>query len=117
MLTRYDLLLGRVIEGFFALGQKELHPVEIDARLRALALEKRETHETGTVAPNLYRVALPKESFDEMAPLWPLVSEELALSLEEFARGQGFGFLGPVRVSIVAGGESGKIHILAQFAE
>jgi hypothetical protein len=116
MLTRYDLLLGKAIEGLFELGQRELHPIELDAKLRTVALEQREAHEERQVAPNRYFVELPAPRFEEMAALWPLVSEELALSLEEYSRAQGFGFLGPVKVEIRAGSD-GRIRVIGQFTE
>src|SRR5262245_37886193 len=117
MLTRYDLLLGRMIEGLFELGGAEVHPVELDARLRAVALERRQESERGPVAPNRYRIELPFAIFEEMKALWPFVAEELELSLQEYGRSQGFGFLGRVRVDIAPGEAGGKTRIVGQFTD
>jgi hypothetical protein len=115
MLTRYDLLLGRVIEGLFEIGQSELHPVELAGRLNALALERRETHDGRSVAPNRYRIELPKPIFEEMRDLWPSVAEELELALSEHGRAHGFGFLGPLRIEIAPAADQSRI--VGQFTD
>ncbi|HID85757.1 MAG TPA: DUF2662 domain-containing protein [Anaerolineae bacterium] len=100
-LARFEEFAQRVMEGSFArlLGSR-LQPVEI-AKGLAKAMEDHQTIGAGKVfVPNVYRVFLHPETFDDFVPFKGALERELAAYLADLAEGRGFAFVGRPRVTL-----------------
>ena len=73
----------------------------------------------GTVVPNRFIVTLSQDDLDRFAGFHDALIQELGDAVREHARDEGYGFEGPVEVSLVAdpGARRGDLRVDAAIAE
>lgn len=103
-LKGFERRLERAVEGGFArLFRAGLKPVELGRRLTREMDSQRTADVRGrTVVPNHFTVELSATDFDSFADITTALERELADAAREHARDEGYGFLGPVTVDLVA---------------
>jgi hypothetical protein len=100
-LARFEEFAQRVMEGSFTrLLGSHLQPVEI-AKGLAKTMEDNQTIGADKVfVPNVYRVFLHPDTFDDFTPFKTALEKELAAYLADLAEGRGFAFVGRPQVTL-----------------
>lgn len=100
-LQQFERRLERLIEGAFAKAFRSgLQPVEIGRRLTREMDLRRTIAPRGTLAPNVFRVALSPEDYDRFAPIEDELVDELVSVANDHAHDEGYLFLGRVKIDI-----------------
>jgi hypothetical protein len=116
----FERRLERLVEGAFGKAFRSgLQPVEIARKLLRNMDAARTIGVRGTVAPNHFVVCLCEEDalrFDDYADV---LERELAEEAREHARAEGYHFVGPVTVTLVADDElrPGECDVAAEIHE
>lgn len=102
-LRQFEQRLERLVEGVFAKTFRSgLEPVEIGRRLTREMDLHRHLGVNGTkTAPNQFEVALSAADMAAFESYVQALTRELAESVREYAREEGYGFVGPVHVELV----------------
>jgi hypothetical protein len=105
----FERRLERMVEGAFARAFKSgLRPVELGRRLvREIDDNRSVGVRGGTVVPNHFTVSLSHEDLEQFEGVQESLCRELADAAREHARDEGYGFMGPVEVEMVA---DDKLH-------
>lgn len=118
-LARFESFAERLVEGAFGLlGRRRLEPVEIARRL-SRAMEDNQTISAGKIfVPNVYRVGLHPETFQQFVSFKEPLEGELAAYLADEAERQGFDFIGRPHVSLTAdtGVPPAQLTVVAELA-
>jgi len=119
-LQRFERRLERLVEGAFSKAFRTgLQPVEIGRRL----VRETDAHRTlgvrGTVVPNSFTIALSQDDIDRFSGFHDALVQELSDAVREHARDEGYGFEGPVEVTLDAdpSARRGDLKIDAQIRE
>ncbi|HZD67230.1 MAG TPA: DUF3662 and FHA domain-containing protein [Acidimicrobiales bacterium] len=101
VLQQFERRLERLVEGAFAkVYRRGLQPLEIGRRLA----REMDLHRTmgirGVVAPNAFTVALSDADLERFESFADVLARELAEAAREHAETEGYGFLGPVEVTL-----------------
>ncbi len=102
-LRHFEQRLERLVEGVFAKTFRSgLEPVEIGRRLtREMDLHRALGVNGVMMVPNHFRVALSTADTASFESYVQALTRELAESVREYAREEGYGFVGPVHVELV----------------
>lgn len=102
-LRQFEQRLERLVEGVFAKTFRSgLEPVEIGRRLtRDMDLHRAVGVGGLMMAPNHFQVALSAADLATFETYVQALTRELAESVREYAREEGYGFVGPVHVELV----------------
>jgi hypothetical protein len=118
-LARFENFAEKLVEGAFErLGGRRLEPVEIARRL-SRAMEDHQTISAGKVfVPNVYRVGLHPETFQQFVSFKEPLEQELSSYLADEAEHRGFNFVGRPHVTLTAetGTPRGQITVSAELA-
>jgi hypothetical protein len=100
----FERRLERMVEGAFARAFKSgLRPVELGRRLvREMDDNRSVGVRGGTVVPNHFTVHLSAEDLDQFEGVQDSLCRELSDAAREHARDEGYAFMGPVEVEMVA---------------
>jgi len=113
--------LERLVEGSFSKAFRSgLEPVEVGRRLtRVLDAERTVGVDGVPVAPNNIGVYLSPDDFDRFESFADALARELAETAREHAKAEGYHFVGPVTVTLVADDElrAGECDIAAEIHE
>ena len=103
----FERRLERLVEGAFARAFKSgLRPVELGRRLvREMDDNRSVGVRGGTVVPNAFTVALSASDLEQFEGVQDSLSRELGDAAREHARDEGYAFMGPVEVELVADDE------------
>jgi hypothetical protein len=101
VLQQFERRLERLVEGAFAKTYRRgLQPLEIGRRLA----REMDLHRTmgvhGIIAPNAFTVALSESDLERFESFAEALARELAEAAREHAQAEGYGFLGPVEVTL-----------------
>jgi hypothetical protein len=117
----FERRLERLVEGTFSKAFKSgLEPVEVGRRLtRALDADRQMGVDGVPVAPNNIGVYLSPDDFERFHSFADALARELAEVAREHARAEGYAFVGPVTVTLVADDElgPGECDIAAEIHE
>jgi hypothetical protein len=117
----FERRLERLVEGSFSKAFRSgLEPVEIGRRMtRTLDAERTMGVDGVPVAPNNIGVYLSPDDFDRFHSFADALVTELAEVAREHARAEGYHFVGPVTVTLVADDElgAGECDIAAEIHE
>ncbi|MCJ7672728.1 MAG: DUF3662 domain-containing protein, partial [Acidimicrobiia bacterium] len=117
----FERRLERLVEGSFSKAFRSgLEPVEVGRRLtRVLDAERTMGVDGVPVAPNNIGVYLSPDDFDRFESFADALARELAETAREHARAEGYHFVGPVTVTLVADDElrAGECDIAAEIHE
>lgn len=102
-LQQFERRLERLVEGAFARAfGGGLQPVEIGRRLTREMDLHRKVGLHGLIAPNHFLVSVSEPDFDRFESFADALVRELAEAAREHARDEGYGFLGPIEVTLQA---------------
>jgi FhaA, N-terminal domain/FHA domain len=117
----FERRLERLVEGSFSKAFRSgLEPVEVGRRLtRVLDAERTMGVDGVPVAPNNIGVYLSPDDFDRFESFADALARELAETAREHAKNEGYHFVGPVTVTLVADDElrAGECDIAAEIHE
>jgi Protein of unknown function (DUF3662)/FHA domain len=117
----FERRLERLVEGSFSKAFRSgLEPVEVGRRLtRVLDAERTMGVDGIPVAPNNIGVYLSPDDFDRFESFADALARELAETAREHAKAEGYHFVGPVTVTLVADDElrAGECDIAAEIHE
>jgi hypothetical protein len=117
----FERRLERLVEGSFSKAFRSgLEPVEVGRRLtRVLDAERSVGVDGVPVAPNNIGVYLSPDDFDRFESFADALARELAETAREHAKAEGYHFVGPVTVTLVADDElrAGECDIAAEIHE
>ena len=117
----FERRLERLVEGSFSKAFRSgLEPVEVGRRLtRVLDAERSMGVDGVPVAPNNIGVYLSPDDFDRFESFADALARELAETAREHAKAEGYHFVGPVTVTLVADDElrAGECDIAAEIHE
>lgn len=117
----FERRLERLVEGSFSKAFRSgLEPVEVGRRLTRTLDDERTMGVDGVpVAPNNIGVYLSLEDFDRFESFADALARELAEVAREHARAEGYHFVGPVTVTLVADDElrAGECDVAAEIHE
>jgi FhaA, N-terminal domain/FHA domain len=113
--------LERMVEGVFSRAFRSgLRPVELGRRITRVMDEHRTVGVAGTtVVPNHFTVHISPDDAEQLGGVVHSLGRELADVAREHARDEGYAFMGPVRVDLVADGTqgAGRFDIEADLRE
>ncbi len=102
-LQGFERRLERLVEGTFTKAFRSgLQPVEIARKLIRELDSGRSVGVRGTVAPNSFAVVLSPDDAEHFESFAEVLERELAEEIREHARGEGYHFVGPVEVEMLA---------------
>ena len=100
-LQGFEQRLERLVEGVFAKTFRSgLKPVEVGRRLTRDMDLHRTLGVNGPLAPNHFSVALSAADSEQFDSFSEVLTRELAESVRDHARTEGYGFVGPVHVEL-----------------
>ncbi|CAN5517938.1 DUF3662 and FHA domain-containing protein [soil metagenome] len=94
--------LERMVTGVFSRGSRTtIRPIELGRRLVREMDDQRSVDVKGRrVVPNDFTVQLSQADFDSFAEIADVLQTELVEAAREYARSEGYHFMGPVRVEL-----------------
>jgi hypothetical protein len=117
----FEKRLEKLVEGTFGKAFRSgLQPVEVGRKVtRALDDERTVGVDGVPIAPNNIGVYLSHDDFDRFSAFADALARELAEVAREHARDEGYHFVGPVTVTLVADDElhAGECDIAAEVHE
>ncbi len=104
VLKSLERRLERMVEGVFARAFRSgLRPIELGRRLVREIDDQRSVDVRGrTVVPNAFRIMLSPADHDQFAEIHDALVRELADAAREYAREEGYHFMGPVSIELLA---------------
>ncbi len=114
--------LERMVEGVFRGSRSTIRPIELGRRLVREMDDQRSVDVKGRrVVPNDFVIKLNQRDFDGFAEIHDVLQTELVEAAREYAREEGYHFMGPVRVELAVdqslkGGRFGVLATLRQAA-
>ena len=113
--------LERMVTGVFSRGSRaHIRPIELGRRLVREMDDQRSVDVQGRrVVPNDFVVQLSKQDFDNFSKISTVLQTELVEAAREYARAEGYHFMGPVRVELAADDERkpGRFDVLATLRQ
>ena len=113
--------LERMVTGVFSRGSRtHIRPIELGRRLVREMDDQRSVDVKGRrVVPNDFVVQLAQKDFDGFAEIADVLQTELVEAAREYARSEGYHFLGPVRVELAADERQkpGRFDVLATLRQ
>jgi hypothetical protein len=113
--------LERAVEGTFSrFFRSSVKPVEFSRKLQREMDANRTVGVSGrTIVPNWFRFTVSQGDHDTLVDFAHTLTRELADAAREHARDEGYGFVGPVEVSLSVDpeGRPGLLAVEARFAE
>ncbi|MFP5318475.1 MAG: FhaA domain-containing protein [Acidimicrobiia bacterium] len=119
-IRQFEQRLERLVEGVFAKTFRSgLEPVEIARRLTREMDLHRAMGVSGFIAPNHYEVAVSPSDLQNFETYSQALLRELSEAVREHARDEGYGFVGPVHVELVADESlgAGEFLVASQMLE
>lgn len=112
--------LERMVEGVFRGSRGAIRPIELGRRLVREMDDQRSVDVKGRrVVPNDFTIRLSPRDFDGFAEIDDVLQAELVEAAREYAREEGYHFMGPVRVQLAAdeGLRTGRFEVAAQLRQ
>lgn len=117
----FERRLESLVEGTFARVFKSgLNPVELGRKMVREMDDNRTVNVNGRViVPNLYQFSLSRDDYAQLAEISGSLSRDLGDAAREHARDMGYGFVGPINVSMTTdeGLRPGLFSVAARFKE
>lgn len=113
--------LERMVVGVFSRGSRtNIRPIELGRRLVREMDDQRSVDVKGRrVVPNDFVVQLSQKDFDSFTEINSVLQTELVEAAREYARSEGYHFMGPVRVELSVDDEQkpGRFEVLATLRQ
>ena len=113
--------LERMVVGVFSRGSRtNIRPIELGRRLVREMDDQRSVDVKGRrVVPNDFTVQLSPKDFEGFAEISDVLQTELVEAAREYARSEGYHFMGPVKVELSVDQEQkpGRFEVLAALRQ
>jgi hypothetical protein len=113
--------LERMVTGVFSRGSRtKIRPIELGRRLVREMDDQRSVDVKGRrVVPNDFTVQLAQNDFDGFTDISDVLQTELVEAAREYARSEGYHFMGPVKVALSADAEQkpGRFAVVATLRQ
>src|SRR5918995_2720571 len=113
--------LERMVVGVFSRGSRmNIRPIELGRRLVREMDDQRSVDVKGRrVVPNDFVVQLAPKDFEGFSEIADVLQSELVEAAREYARSEGYHFLGPVKVelSVDQTQKAGRFEVLATLRQ
>src|SRR5918994_4647270 len=113
--------LERMVVGVFSRGSRmNIRPIELGRRLVREMDDQRSVDVKGRrVVPNDFTVQLAPKDFEGFAEISDVLQTELVEAAREYARSEGYHFMGPVKVdlSVDEAQKPGRFEVLATLRQ
>lgn len=113
--------LERMVTGVFSRGSRmNIRPIELGRRLVREMDDQRSVDVKGRrVVPNDFTVQLSPKDFEGFAEISDVLQSELVEAAREYARAEGYHFMGPVKVALSVDQEQkpGRFEVLATLRQ
>ena len=113
--------LERMVVGVFSRGSRmNIRPIELGRRLVREMDDQRSVDVKGRrVVPNDFTVQLSQKDFEGFAEISDVLQTELVEAAREYARSEGYHFMGPVKVELSVDQEQkpGRFEVLAALRQ
>jgi hypothetical protein len=122
VLQSLERRLERMVDGVFRGSRSAIRPIELGRRLVREMDDQRSVDVKGRrVVPNDFVITLSRKDYDGFADIRDVLQAELVEAAREYAREEGYHFMGPVRVELTVdpnlrGGRFGVVASLRQAA-
>jgi len=112
--------LERMVEGVFRGSRSAIRPIELGRRLVRSMDDQRSVDVKGRrIVPNDFAVMLNERDLATFDDIHDVLTAELVEAAREYAREEGYHFMGPVRVELTADPDQrpGRFEVLAQLRQ
>lgn len=112
--------LERMVEGVFRGSRSAIRPIELGRRLVREMDDQRSVDVKGRrVVPNDFAIHLSPRDFEGFAEIEDVLQSELVEAAREYAREEGYHFMGPVRVKMTIDEElrAGRFEVVAALRQ
>jgi hypothetical protein len=112
--------LERMVEGVFRSSRAAIRPIELGRRLVREMDDQRSVDVKGRrVVPNDFVIELSGRDHDSFNDIMDVLRAELVEAAREYAREEGYHFMGPVRVELVQREDlrPGRFEVVAQLRQ
>ncbi len=112
--------LERMVEGVFRSSRSAIRPIELGRRLVREMDDQRSVDVKGRrVVPNDFAIELSGRDYDGFSDIMDVLRAELVEAAREYAREEGYHFMGPVRVQLVHRDDlrPGRFEVVAQLRQ
>ena len=112
--------LERMVEGVFRGSRSAIRPIELGRRVVRTMDDQRSVDVKGRrVVPNDFTVYLSERDLQSFDEIRDVLTAELVEAAREYAREEGYHFMGPVRVQLAVDPElrGGRFEVLAQLKQ
>lgn len=120
VLQSLERRLERMVEGVFRGSRSAIRPIELGRRLVRSMDDQRSVDVKGRrVVPNDFTVYLSERDLRSFDEINDVLTAELVEAAREYAREEGYHFMGPVRVELAVDPEQrpGRFEVLAQLRQ
>lgn len=120
VLQSLERRLERMVEGVFRGSRSAIRPIELGRRLVRSMDDQRSVDVKGRrVVPNHFTISLSQRDLDSFEEIHDVLTAELVEAAREYAREEGYHFMGPVRVELSADPDqrAGRFEVLAQLRQ
>jgi hypothetical protein len=120
VLQSLERRLERMVEGVFRGSRSAIRPIELGRRLVRAMDDQRSVDVKGRrVVPNDFTVYLSERDLHSFDEIRDVLTSELVEAAREYAREEGYHFMGPVRVELAVDPElrAGRFEVLAQLRQ
>jgi len=120
VLQSLERRLERMVEGVFRSSRASIRPIELGRRLVREMDDQRSIDVKGRrVVPNDFAIELSPRDFESFSDIVDVLQSELVEAAREYAREEGYHFMGPVRVQLTTNDElrPGRFEVVAQLRQ
>jgi hypothetical protein len=120
VLQSLERRLERMVEGVFRSSRAAIRPIELGRRLVREMDDQRSVDVKGRrVVPNDFVIQLNSRDYDSFNDIMDVLRAELVEAAREYAREEGYHFMGPVRVELEKSPElrPGRFEVVAQLRQ
>ena len=120
VLQSLERRLERMVEGVFRSSRASIRPIELGRRLVREMDDQRSIDVKGRrVVPNDFAIELSPRDYESFSDIVDVLQSELVEAAREYAREEGYHFMGPVRVQLTTNDElrPGRFEVVAQLRQ
>jgi len=120
VLQSLERRLERMVEGVFRSSRAAIRPIELGRRLVREMDDQRSVDVKGRrVVPNDFVIELSPRDYESFDDIMDVLRAELVEAAREYAREEGYHFMGPVRVELEQRPElrAGRFEVVAQLRQ
>lgn len=120
VLQSLERRLERMVEGVFRGSRSAIRPIELGRRVVRAMDDQRSVDVKGRrIVPNDFTVTLSERDYASFEEIHDVLTAELVEAVREYAREEGYHFMGPVRVELTedANQRAGRFEVHAQLRQ